>query len=307
MKKSNLKHSFIFIYLLILFLSLNSCTSLIKSLVVEQTIPLINSVQKAFFLENDIQAAKISLPATIKLAEGFYHYYPHSPYYSGKLCFLYAAYTFGFVDNSPYDDLEEDYDKKTTKVDHYYQKAFFYGKTSLEKQIPNFFSFLQDSKKRKIILKKIKKKHIETLFWFNFSWAMIIFNDLSNPKKIIQLEIVKDIASTIEKVYPTYLKGINKSIFIAYYGGRTEILGGDYKKCDEYYRQAKEIANNKSIIVNYVYLRFAVTQRIDKSLFEKICKEINNFKLKQEDEILLLNSIIKKKTEQLAQKKYLFF
>ena len=125
---------------------------------------------------------------------------------------------------------------------------------------------------------------------------------------MIQLEIVKDIASTIEKVYPTYLKGINKSILIAYYGGRTEILGGDYKKCDDYYKQAKKIANNKSIIVNYVYLRFALTQRIDESsLFEKICKEINNFELKQEDEILLLNSIIKKKTEQLVLKKDLFF
>ena len=45
-------------------------------------------------------------------------------------------------------------------------------------EIKDFTKNILSRKKKKLALAKIKKKHIETLFWMNFSWAMMIFNNL---------------------------------------------------------------------------------------------------------------------------------
>ena len=131
--------------------------SMTRGFVVKESTVFIEAMQQSFLKEGDVEAAKTAFPTVIKLAEGFEGYDPHSTYYSGKLCFLYGVYAFGFWDNSPYDDLDDDENNQQQML-HYYKKAYYHGKKYLDGAIRNFTKKLQHKEERSKVLRKVKKK-----------------------------------------------------------------------------------------------------------------------------------------------------
>ena len=153
----------------------------------------------------------------------------------------------------------------------------------------------------------MKKKDIETLFWFNFAWAMLIFNNTDNVSFVIHLDKIKLIADKIKEINPSYFYGAVYSIYVAYYGGRAPELGGNYKLCDEYYQKGKSYTKGNSLINDYVYFRFVLPQRSQKSKFEQMYKQIMEFDLNQNPSNVFINKVIQEKTIELYQKKDNFF
>ena len=82
------------LFVLITFLS--SCS--IRKAAVNMSSVVVDEVEASFFLEEDLEIAKAAIPSIAKIAEGMQSLYPKSPYYSGKLCFLYTAYAFVYID-----------------------------------------------------------------------------------------------------------------------------------------------------------------------------------------------------------------
>ena len=295
------KYFFLLILLITIILS-SGCST--RGLVVGGTKPLLENIEVAFLYENDIQLAREALPMTIKLAEGFYHYYPKSPYYSGKLCFLYSAYTFGFLDDTPYGDFVENTDSKLDNINEKYNRAIKYGFLSLSRQIKEFdrIKLLQQTN-RKEILQKLEEKHIETAFWLIFSWANVIFNNLDDPKILVELDIVKDIADRLLALNPNYLYGANYAILMAYYGGRSDNLGGDYKLSQQIYDQSTEYTANKSLILDFVLLKYITTKQYDEKKFKIIYQKIINHKIPADNEMSLINTLIQKKAKEIYAKR----
>ena len=311
MKKN--QYAFFVLLAMLPISSFFSCGGFIRSMVVDQTKPLIRGIQDSFLLETDVQAAKSALPMTIKMAEGFYKYYPHSPYYSSKLAFLYSAYGFAFLDDAPYSDFDETAEDKIAMANAYYKKSIRYATLSLERSFPKFKEDIKQPKTRKKLLVRMKKQHVEALCWFNFSSAMLIFNDLGDPSKVILLEAVFDIAKRLETLSPDYMGGLNYGVLIAYYGGRTEVLGGDLQKANAYYKKAKKslALKNASMVCDYVYLRFVATQSVDETSFENTYETMKSFqkdlKMEEQQKLIFLNKVLQGKARTLFERKGQFF
>ncbi len=290
MKKVKL---FFLVFLFVVFLS--NCS--LRSIVAEQLKPVVDEMQTQVLNESEESLVSESLPFAIKFAESLYYYYPNYYYYSSKLTLLYSAYAFAYIDETPLDEFDELTEAKIARVNYLYDKAIDYGLKSLDRQIPGFSENILKKKDIKGTLAKVKKEHLETLFWFNFAWAMRLFNDLSDTSRLIHLETMKQIAERIIEIDEDYLYGASYAILIAFYGGRTASLGGDLNKANEYYALAEKAAANKSIISDFVYFRFVSILQPNDALFLKSYEKIRSFDVKQNRSFAFVNTFLKRKAK----------
>ncbi len=294
------------ILILIVYLFLLSCSA--KKIAVKASANLVNHVQHNFMLENDLELAREGLPATIKLAQGLYDLYPRSPYYSGKLCFLYAAYGFAFIDNTPYDDFDEDKLQKKKRINYFYEKAYDYGLQSMNRRVKNFSTRIKHKDSLTAVLNEVEKEDIETLFWFNFSRAMLIFNNVDNNKLLMELSTVMAIADKIKALRPEFMHGAVYAFYLAYWGGRTSVQGGNLNKCRSYYKQGQKIAAGKSLILDFIFMRFVTPSYNLKKEFKAAGKKITDYDPLKAPDFIFINKAIKQKTKKLLPKtEFMFF
>lgn len=294
------------IFFVLPFLLLTGC---IRGLVIDNTKPLLFSIEQSFLESDEIAMNEQAIPTLIRLAEGFYRYHPNNPYYLGKLSFLYGAYCFGYIDNTPYDEIEDELaDEKKVKVINFYQKSFDYGRRYLKKSVAQFsLKNLKDEKKQKQILKRIQKKHSEGLFWFTFSWAMLIFGSLDDPEKILELDLVMQLTEILIKVNPDYLGGLPLAIPMVYHGGRSEAIGGNFEKAKKLYLNFQQKFGEKSLVADFILFRYVAVEKNDEELFEKQYQKIMDFKIAKKTPLTFINQILKKKAKELYKKKEMFF
>ena len=287
----------IFLFLPCLFLI--HCS--FRQVVVQATGDIVDEVQISFMTENDPDLAQQAFPGLIKIAEGMYNYYPKSPYYSGKLCFLWATYTFAYIDETPYSDYDEEKEMKEKKLLDGYNRAYRFGLKSLNRRIPDFEENILSNPEA--ALKNIKERDIETLFWFHFAWAMRIFNDTSDPILVLQLETVKKIADVIFTIKPDYLNYAIYAVYVAYYGGRNKAIGGDPEKGLKFYQDGLSLSKNKNSILDFVFLKFVSTGQVDDEKFSEIYEKIMAFDPNSDPDNIFIHKVIQKKAGQLYLRK----
>ncbi len=298
MNKSN-------VLLLGLVVLLSSCS--LRLVVAEQLSPIVDNMQEQILNEEEEAIVSQTLPFAIKFAEALYFYYPKYDYYSSKLTLLYAAYAFAYIDETPLSDFEENYEQKIDRINYLYDKAIDYGLIALEARISGFREAVLKKKNLEAVLAKVKKDDVETLFWFNFAWAMRLFNDLSDTSRLVHLETMKKIAERILAIDENYLHGASYAILIAYYGGRTRSLGGDLAKANFYYQKASLLAKDKSLINDFVYFRFVTTLLTSDELFNSVFEKINAFNPRVNKSFSFVNTFLKRKAASIYQKKAIFF
>ncbi len=304
---SMFKYSFFSLGIISIFLLLNSCS--LRGFVVKQTAPIIEETQKAILSESEESIARGALEFAIKFSEGLYFYYPKSPYFSGKLALVYAAYAFAFVDGSPYSDFDDRADEQLSRTKGLYKKALGYGFKSMNARIPGFELAVKSKNSLRLAeaLKKVKKKDAETLFWLDFAWAMGLFLDLSDVQELAHLEALQKIALRVDEISPKYLGGSILAVLIAYYGGRSDVIGGSRKKSDAFYKQALARSADSLLIADYVYLRFVLTQESSSEKFDSLYKKIQSFNIEKSPSFRFINVFLKRKSSELyAKKEFLF-
>lgn len=305
-KSAQIQDKFSFAVILIFFLvGLNNCS--IRKIVVNQLEPVVDEMQISILNEPEEIFAKGSLPFAIKLAEALHHYYPKSSYYSGKLAMLYGAYTFAYFDDTPYDDFDESADANIERLLKLYNRAYNYGLKSMDRRIKNFSDQVLNPQAVNELMKEVKKNDVETLFWFNFAWAMKIFHQLHDTQQLAHLETVKKISDRINILDSDYFFGINTSIYIAYYGGRVDVLGGDKTKALKYYELNRKAYGNKSLIADFVFFRYVTIQNPTPKEFEIFYKRIKKFDVTKNPDFQFINNLLKKKADALYQKKSFLF
>lgn len=286
-------------------LALASCS--IRHTAVDASATVINEVQTSFFLESDVELARESFPTFLKLAEALYRFYPKSPYYSGKLCFLFTAYTFAFIDESPWADTDEKGEVGMKRVLSFYDRAFEYGMASMEASIPGWRRDLLSHSNSARVLAKVQKKHVETLFWLDFAWMMRILNNTADPALLTQLNLAEKLAHRLAEVQPDYLYGSVYAVLGAFWGGRSKAVGGDPGKARDYHLKAESYAACKSLIPAYVELRYHITQTTDRKAFDAALEEIRGFNPESFPAFRFINEVILRKAEILAKKKSMIF
>ncbi|HBE03880.1 MAG TPA: hypothetical protein DC049_15605 [Spirochaetia bacterium] len=155
-------------------------------------------------------------------------------------------------------------------------------------------------------LLSVKNSESEALFWLCFSWAMEIFTSLEDPKALSELWIIEKLALHSSRIDPEYFCGGAFSILAAYWGARSDLLGGSSEKAREFYSRALEYNKNRSLIPHYVNMRYISIVKENASEFEDLAANISNFNAGSSD-TALINEVIKKKAVSLFSKKDNFF
>lgn len=290
-----------FWFLLLSLWGLNSCFW--RGIFIRASKTVITEVEASFFQESDLQLAKESIPTLIKFSEGLFGFYPKSSYYSGKLCFLYAAYAFSFLDRGYFDDFspadQQDYDRMVK----FYDRAFLWGVKTMEIRFPSSQKFLKNPIREEFPQITIKEKDVEFLFWFSLSWAMKIFHNTSDPVVVSQLQGLEKMIQVLLQ-HPGYLHGVIYSIPMALYGGRSAALGGNLDRAEKFYRDGNDFSNQKLLIFDYIRMRFIATQFDDEKIFEESYKKIKEFSIKDSPrELIFLNTLVKQKAKVLFENK----
>ncbi|BBM88327.1 hypothetical protein COTS27_00006 [Spirochaetota bacterium] len=304
-KSKQTKRFLVWIAIALLGVTLTSCASL-RRLVIKEAFPAIEATERAILSESNEDIAKQSLPFAMKLAEGIYEYSPNS-LYASKLSLLYAAYAFAYVDNGPYDDFDLTADQQLRQSRALYKKAFSYALLSLDKKVKDFSINIYKPAQVPILLEQVNSSQVEALFWLNFSWAMILFSDLSDIKTLAQVETIRKLAERLVSLDDNYYYGAPYVILMAYYGGRSRAIGGNPTQALRYYKLAQQKSKGYSLIPYYVYMRFVAIEQADREGFEQAYREIKQFSIDNNKEFAFVNVFLKRKAKLLYEKQELFF
>ncbi len=299
-----MKFLYSIIWLVIVTTFLTACS--LKQFIVKETFPLIEETERAILAEANETLARQSLPFAIKFAEGIYGFSPN-PAYAAKLSLLYAAYGFTIIDEGPYSDFDLTADFKQAEAKRFYEKSHAYALLALDKYIKNFSKKLYLPEAVPDLLARTKSKQTEVLFWLNFSWAMLLFQDLSDATVLAHANTIRLLAERVVELDDNYYYGAAYALLMAYYGARSEAIGGNLERTLMYYDLAQRKSAGFSLIPHYIYMRFVAVQHGDLKGFTDAYRAIERFTVSQHDSFAFMNVVLKRKAAELYKKREVLF
>lgn len=263
--------------LLILFIT--GCTRL----ALNATSSLIPNLTRAFFEECDLELAKQSLPAELKLMEGLLKNAPQNKEILTALCMGFTGYAMLFVE-------EED----PERASRLYLRARRYGLRAMGMENPDHQAILAR-------LSTMDKERIEPLFWVTMSWNGWINLNLDKPTALGELSLAQECLNRVIEIDPGYFYGspyiINGSMLAA----RPKILGGNAAKAKEFFTKAISESKGRFFLAQYYYAKYYAVRVQDKELFLGLIEEVQQAPLDQLKEACLINSAIKEKMKGLKE------
>ena len=263
----------------LLILLMTGCTRL----ALNATSSLIPNLTRAFFEECDLELAKQSLPAELKLMEGLLKNAPQNKEILTALCMGFTGYAMLFVE-------EED----PERASRLYLRARRYGLRAMDMENLDHQAVLAR-------LGTIDKERIEPLFWVTMSWNGWINLNLDKPTALGELSAAQECLNRVIEIDPEYFYGspyiINGSMLAA----RPKILGGNAAKAKEFFTKAMATTNGKFFLAQYYYAKYYAVRVQDKELFLGLIEEVEQAPLDQLKEACLINSAIKEKMKGLKE------
>ena len=105
----------------------------------------------------------------------------------------------------------------------------------------------------------------------------------------------------------TFYYGGAHMYFGVYYGGRSPMFGGDFKKSEQHFDRAREITDGKLLVADLLQAQFLSRQKFDKEDFVNRLTKIIESPEDLFPEAALLNEICKRKALILLGKKEAWF
>ena len=278
----NMKKYFTLPVMLTLFLFAGGCVKMALKL----TPSFIPNLSQAFFEECDPNLAKQSLPASLKLMEGLLKSDPENKSLLTTLCAGFAGYALLFIE-------EEDPEAASLL----YLRARDYGLKALGVDTPLSTAFRKEDFTDWV--KAVGKKDMEPLFWTTMAWNAWINLNLDSPAALGQLSMAKACLGRIMEIDPDYFYGaahiLNGTLLAAMPGP----LGGDAKYAKENFERAMQLGKGRFFLAHYYFARYYAVTVQDKTLFQKLIKEVQDTPSDVIQDVCLINAVMKQKTNRL--------
>ncbi|MBV8062825.1 MAG: hypothetical protein JOY51_04470 [Nevskia sp.] len=287
-------------------LALSGCSGFIKGTALEGTTLIIQDAQTAFFAEADYDLARDAAPSNLKLIEGLLIGAPDDDRLLLAASQNFGGYAFGFVEQvqTPAFTGNEPWAKRCRIL---YKRGMEYSMRMLNRDEWFVKTYKKDMDGFSNILKNMPDSNLPALFWAAYNWANYINVSKSDPEAIADLAWVEQMMRRAQEIDPTYYHGGPNLFYIAYYGGRSQLLGGDPDKARIAYQKARDVDKGKFLMVDVMYASQYAVQQQDKALFTQLLNDV----LAAPDDLYpaerLANEIAKHKaTELLAHTDELF-
>jgi tetratricopeptide (TPR) repeat protein len=252
-------------------------------LAVQATSSLIPNLTKAFFEECDLDLAKDSLPAELKLMEGLLKNAPRNRELLTALCMGFTGYAMLFV--------EEQDPERASRL---YLRARSYGLRAIDMEDVSHQAILSR-------LGAIGKGEIEPLFWITMSWNAWINLNLDKPATLGELGTAQECLRRVMEIEPAYFYGSPYLIAGSMLAARPKILGGDAPRAKEFFSKAIAASKGQFLLAQYYYARYYAVRVQDKELFFSLIREVENAPVDRLKAVCLINTAVKQKMKGLKE------
>jgi len=258
------------------------------SLALKLSPSLIPNLTQAFFEECDVDLAKQSLPADLKLMEGLLKNDPNNKRLLSALSMGFTGYAMLFVE-----------DEAPKRASPLYLRARTYGLRAIG--LEEFLLKEGGLNKEAVAarLRALGKKEVEALFWAATAWNAWINLNLDKPAALAQLSSAQACLERILDITPEYFYGASYIMMGSILSARPRFLGGDEVKAKEYFEKAVRMSHGKFLLAHYYFAKIYAVRVQNKELFLKLIEEIDSTSPDELNEVCLINSVMKEKTKHL--------
>jgi len=259
------------------------CFAGCTSLAVNAASSLLPNLTSVFFEECDLELARQSLPAQLKLTEGLLKNAPGNREFLTALCMGYTGYAMLFV--------EEENPERASRL---YQRARVYGLRAIGIEKP-IHQAIQDR------LKEIDAGDIQPLFWIAMSWNGWINLNLDKPAALGELSTAEACLDRVMEIDPDYFFGTPYLIAGSMLAARPTMLGGNTAKAKDYFSRAMAASNGAFFLAPYYYAKYYAVRVQDKALFLELIRRVEQGRPDQLKEVCLINAAVQQKIKGLKE------
>jgi TRAP transporter T-component len=259
-------------------------------LVVRGSQPLLDSGIRSMNRETDLQLARDAMPANLKLMEGMLIEDPHNHALRLHAAEGFYAYSYGFIE-------PED----RARAGALYQRCYDHARLALQQDGLQADPATASADALHDAVARLGQPAVPALFWTASCLGKWI--DL-NRDQVAGIAGLGNAAALMERVLElddTYYHGGANLFFGAYYGGRSPLLGGDFKRAEQYFRRAAEINGGKLLLVDVLEAQYLYRQQLNRTAFHRTLSDVLSAPVDSVPDLTLINSIARRNAGELLQ------
>lgn len=283
-----------FACLALAWLSLSGCST--SQLVARGAAPLIDHGVAAMNSETDLELARASIPANLKMIEALLLADPGNAAYRLQAAMGFYGYALGFVE-------PDDPDRAAAL----YGRARDHALVALDRAGMAQATLTGDEAELERALAKLDVSAVPALFWTASAWGKWIELQLDDPARLAELPRVEAVMQRVLVLDETYYYGGAHVFFGVYYGGRAPMFGGDFARAARHFDRAAALSQNRLQLVEVYRARYLLRQMGEREAFHAALGRVLDAPASPDPELNLANALAKKQAaDLLAQEEELF-
>ncbi len=272
--------------LAIVALSLSGCST--GQFVARGAAPLIDNGVVAMNRETDLELARASIPANLKMIESLLLADPGNVTYRVQAAMGFYGYALGFV--------EADHPGRATDL---YRRAFDHARDALDRAGMTEAVLTGDAATFNETLAKLDVRAVPALFWTASSWAKLIELHLEDPARLAELPRVEALMRRVLALDETYYHGGAHLFFGVYYGARAPMFGGDFARAARHFDRAAALNQNRMLLVEVYRAQYLLRQMGDRAAFHATLSRVLDAPASSDPDLNLANALAKKQAAAL--------
>ncbi len=280
--------------LLFLISTVISGCSMDKILVRAST-PLIEGGIHAMNQETDLRLAENAIPTNLNMLEGMIRIDPDND--SLRVYAAQAYYGLGYGFNE---------DNRPLRAVNFYLRGLKHGLHALA---VNGYKNIRNGSMDELeaMLKKMDDDDVGALFWTASNWAKWIDQNRDKSESLIELPKPTALMQRVLELDDSFYYGGAHIYFGVFYGGRSPMFGGDFKKSEAHFDRAREITEDQLLVVDLLQAQYLSRQKMDKEDFHNRLTKIIEAPEDLYPDLALLNQIAKRKAKLLLKEEEKWF
>jgi hypothetical protein len=233
--------------------------------------------------ETDLELARASIPANLKMIEALLLADSGNVAYRVQAAMGFYGYALGFVES-------DDRDRAAAL----YQRARDHALVALERAGVTQATLTGDAAGLEQALAKLDARAVPALFWTAATWGKWIELQLDDPARLAELPRVEALMQRVLALDETYYHGGAHVFFGAYYGGRAPMFGGDFARAARHFDRAAALSQNRLLLVEVYRARYLLRQMGDRAAFHATLNRVLDAPASSDPDLNLANALARK-------------
>jgi len=273
---------------------LGACS--IAELTVKASMPMIEGGMLALNRETDLQLAEDAMPANIELMEGMLINAPNNSELRNYAAQAYYGYAYGFIE-----------DTNKVRAANFYKRGLNHALYNLSNEGLSKKILSGDLSNLQSELNSLGKDDVASLFWAASNWAKWIDHNRDQATAIADLPRAVMLMQRAIELDETFFMAGPHIFFGVYYGSRSPMLGGNFALSEKHFNKARELNNNKLLMVDLLQAEYLDRQKFDQQQFNQRLNNLLKTNISNSSDTALINNIAKRKAKRLLSKESQWF